>query len=277
MSQPRTFPASLPAIARSLLAHRELVRQFAQRDVAGRYQGSILGLAWSLVAPLTMLAIYTFVFSGVFQGVRWAGAADGSTVGYALMLFSGLIVHGFFAECVNRSPGLILANANLVKKVVFPLEILPWSSVAAALFHTLASVVVLLIAQLVVRHTIPWTVVWLPVIALPLVFVAAGVSAALAALGVYVRDVGQMTGMVTSVLLFMSPVFYPLSALDERIRWWFYLNPLTPIIEDVRGAVLAGQSPDWIRWGVVTAVSLVVAQAGFWFFQRARRGFADVI
>lgn len=276
MNPHQRHPASLIAIARSLIAHDSLVRQLTRRDVAGRYQGSVLGLAWSLVGPLTMLGIYTFVFSVIFRA-RWGASAEETTADYALVIFAGLIVHGFFAECVNRAPGLILANVNLVKKVVFPLEILPWTSLGAALFHAGASVVVLIAAEVVVRQSLPWTVIWLPLIAVPLVFVAVGVVAALAALGVYVRDVGQMTGMATNVLLFLSPVFYPATALPERLRWWFYLNPLTPVIEDTRNAALFGQPPDWTRWLVLTVVSLAIAQIGFWFFQRTRKGFADVI
>ena len=276
MNPHQRHPTSLVALVRSLRANANLVRQLTRREVAGRYQGSLLGVAWSLVAPLTMLGIYTFVFSVIFRA-RWGGLEEETTAGYALVLFAGLIVHGFFAECVNRAPSVILGNANLVKKVVFPLEILPWTNMGAALFHAAASVVVLIAATLVVRWSVPWTIVWLPVIAVPLVLITAGVASALAALGVYVRDISQMTGMAVNVLLFLSPVFYPATALSERWRWWFYLNPLTPIIEDVRNAALFGHSPDWTRWLLVTIAGVVVAQAGFWFFQRTRKGFADVI
>lgn len=276
MNPHQRHPTSLFALVRSLRANASLIRQLTRRDVVGRYQGSVLGVAWSLVAPLTMLGIYTFVFSVIFRA-RWGGLEEETTAGYALVLFAGLIVHGFFAECVNRAPGLVLGNANLVKKVVFPLEILPWTSMGAALFHAAASVVVLVVTTLVVRHSVPWTIVWLPVIVVPLVFTSAGVASALAALGVFVRDIGQMTGMAVNVLLFLSPVFYPATALPERLRWWFSLNPLTPVIEDVRNAVLFGQGPDWTRWLFATAFGLLVMQAGFWFFQRTRKGFADVI
>lgn len=276
MNPHQRHPTSLFALVRSLRANASLIRQLTRRDVVGRYQGSVLGVAWSLVAPLTMLGIYTFVFSVIFRA-RWGGLGEETTAGYALVLFAGLIVHGFFAECVNRAPGLVLGNANLVKKVVFPLEILPWTSMGAALFHAAASVVVLVVTTLVVRHSVPWTIVWLPVIVVPLVFTSAGVASALAALGVFVRDIGQMTGMAVNVLLFLSPVFYPATALPERLRWWFSLNPLTPVIEDVRNAVLFGQGPDWTRWMLATAFGLLVTQTGFWFFQRTRKGFADVI
>jgi lipopolysaccharide transport system permease protein len=263
-------------MVRSLILHRALVAQLTRRDVVGRYRGSIMGIAWSFLSPLIMLAIYTFVFSVVFR-TRWGGQADATTSGFAVVLFSGLIVHGLFSECVNRAPGLILAQANLVKKVVFPLEILPWVSMGSALFHAGASLVVLLVVQLVTTHTLPWTVVFLPLVVVPLVIGTMGVSWLLAALGVFVRDIGQMTGMLTSVLLFLSPVFYPTDALPERFRPWLYLNPLTPIIEDARNLLVFGRVPDFDRLLAVLVVSLVVAQVGFWFFQRTRRGFADVV
>lgn len=263
-------------MVRSLIQHRALVAQLTRRDVVGRYRGSIMGIAWSFLSPLIMLAIYTFVFSIVFR-TRWGGQADATTSGFAVVLFSGLIVHGLFSECVNRAPGLILAQANLVKKVVFPLDILPWVSMGSALFHAGASLVVLVLAQLVTAHTLPWTIVFLPLVVVPLVIGTMGVSWLLAALGVFVRDIGQMTGMLTSVLLFLSPVFYPTDALPERYRSWLYLNPLTPIIEDTRNLLVFGRMPDFDRLLVVLLVSLLVAQVGFWFFQRTRRGFADVV
>lgn len=276
MNVHQVHQTSMAAMARSFTSHWNLIRQLTRRDVVGRYRGSVLGLAWSFVSPLIMLAIYTFVFSVVFRA-RWGGPADESTAGFALVLFSGLLVHAFFADCVSRAPTLVLNNANLVKKVVFPLEILPWSSMGSALFHAAASVAALLVAELAVTHTLPWTVVLLPLIFVPLVIGTMGVSWALAALGVYLRDITQVTGMVTSILLFLSPVFYPAVALDEPYRSWLYLNPLTPVIEDTRNAVMYGHPPPWGRWALGLVGSVVVAQAGFWFFQRTRRGFADVV
>jgi lipopolysaccharide transport system permease protein len=276
MNPHQAHPTSLVAMVSSVLRNRGLIEQLTRRDVVGRYRGSVIGLAWSFLSPLIMLAIYTFVFSVVFQ-TRWGGSADESRSGFALVLFAGLIVHGLFAECVNRAPGVILANANLVKKVVFPLEILPWVSMGSAGFHTLASLAALLVAQLAIHHTLPWTVLLLPLVLAPLLLATMGVSWLLAALGVFVRDISQMTGMLTSVLLFLSPVFYPVSALPETYRPWLYLNPLTAIIEDTRNVLIFGRLPAFDRLLVAFVVSVCVAQLGFWFFQRTRRGFADVV
>jgi lipopolysaccharide transport system permease protein len=276
MNPHSAHPTSLLAMGASLVRHRGLIVQLARRDVVGRYRGSFLGLAWSFVSPLVMLAIYTFVFGVVFRQ-RWAGTSGESTAEFALVLFSGMIVHGFFAECVNRAPGLVLGSPNLVKKVVFPLEILPWTTLGSALFHAAASLVVLLTAHLIVVGSLSWTVMWVPIIVLPTALTALGLTWALAALGVFVRDIAQVTGMFTTILLFLSPVFYPAAALPESYRPWLYANPLTPIIEDTRNAIMFGQSPDWERWVVVLVAGVVMAQAGFWLFQRTRRGFADVI
>jgi lipopolysaccharide transport system permease protein len=269
-------PASLVALVRSAIQHRALIRQLTRREVVGRYQGSIMGMAWSFLNPLVMLAIYTFVFSVVFR-TRWGGAADATRGGFAITLFAGQVVHGLLAECINRAPALVLAQPNLVKKVVFPLEILPWTLLGSALFHAAASVAVLITAQLMLAGVLHVTVLWLPLVLLPLVVLALGLAWLLAALGVYVRDIAQTTGMATTILLFLSPVFYPASALPEAYRSWLYLNPLTPVIENARMVLIEGQPPDLSRLGVTFVVSIVVAQAGFWFFQRSRKGFADVL
>jgi lipopolysaccharide transport system permease protein len=259
-----------------LWRYRELVAAMVERDIVGRYQGSLMGLAWSFFNPVFMLLVYTFVFSVVFNA-RWGQAPDESRTDFAIMLFVGIIVHGVFAECVNRAPGLILANASYVKKVVFPLEILPWVALGSALFHALASVVVLLLVQLVARHQLPWTAVLFPVVLLPLMFATMGFAWFLTALGVYVRDIGQMTVLFTTVLMFLSPVFYPASALPAQFQKWLWLNPLAPIIEDGRNTLILGKLPDPAGWTIALAMSLAIAWAGFAWFQKSRRGFADVI
>ncbi len=269
------YPASPRALFASLWHNRELIVQLTQREVMSRYRGSALGLAWSFFNPLLMLAVYTFVFSVVFKA-RW-GVGEESTTDFAIVLFVGLIIHGLFAECLNRAPGLILANVNYVKKVVFPLEILPWVAAGSALFHSAVSTVVLLAAQLVFQHALVWTVVVLPIVLVPLLFVTMGLAWFLSSIGVYVRDIGQTIGIFTMVLLFLSPVFYPADALPENYRFLLLLNPLTPIIEDARRVLIWGQAPDWAGLMLYAAVSFGVAWLGFWWFQRTRRGFADVV
>lgn len=262
-------------MAASLWRHRGLTGALVRREVIGRYRGSLMGLAWSFLNPLLMLAIFTFVFSSIF-GMRWAGYGD-KLANVAIILFVGMIIHGLFAECINRAPSLILANVNYVKKVVFPLEILSWVAFGSALFHTAASLIVLLIAQLIVQRSIPWTALLFPLVLLPLALVTVGVSWFLAAIGMYIRDIGQVTGIITTALLFLSPVMYPLSAVPERFRFWFSLNPLTPIIEEGRNTLIFGKLPDFGQLAVMLTVGLLVAWGGFAWFQKSRKGFADVL
>jgi lipopolysaccharide transport system permease protein len=269
------YPASPPALFASLWHNRELIAQLTRREVLSRYRGSILGLAWSFFNPLLMLVVYTFVFSVVFKA-RW-GSGDESKADFAIVLFAGLIIHGLFAECVNRAPGLILANVNYVKKVVFPLEILPWVAAGSALFHSAVSIGVLLAAQLVFQQTLAWTVVFLPFVLVPLLFATMGLAWFLSSIGVYVRDIGQTIGIFTMVLLFLSPIFYSVDALPENYRILLLLNPLTPVIGDARRVLIWGQAPDWAGLTLYSAVSFAVAWLGFWWFQRTRRGFADVV
>jgi len=274
---PHQSPRSDPlALLESTWQNRRLIFQMAKREVVGRYRGSVLGLAWSFFNPLIMLVIYTFVFSVVFKA-RWGEDAGGGKANFAIILFVGMIVHGLFAECVNRAPSLILSNVNYVKKVIFPLEILPWVSMGSALFHSLISLVVLLLVQVLVNHALPWTVIFIPLVLVPLIFVSMGVTWFLTALGVYLRDIAQVTVVFTTVLLFLSPVFYPLSSLPESYQKWLQLNPLTFMIESSRKVLIFGHPPDWPSLGLALMVSLIIAAGGFWWFQKTRKGFADVL
>ncbi|WP_373190641.1 ABC transporter permease [Halomonas sp.] len=265
-----------PAMLDHLWRHRDLVVRMVKRDVAGRYKGSMLGLAWSFFNPLIMLAVYTFVFTVVFNA-RWGLEAEGGRAAFALQLFAGMVVHGIFAEVLTRSPALILGNVNYVKKVVFPLAILPLVTLGSALFHAAVSLVVLLLAQLLLSATLPLTFWLAPVVLLPLVVLAAGISWLLASLGVYLRDIGQTMGLLATVLLFLSPIFYPLEALPERFHPFILLNPLTFIIEQLRLVVIAGQLPDWLGLLQYLALAALVAWLGYGWFQKTRKGFADVL
>ena len=267
---------SLAALARSLWRHRELILQMARREVIGRYRGSIMGLAWSFFNPVMMLVVYTFVFSVVFKA-RWGAGADESKTGFAIVLFVGMIVYGLFAEMVNRAPLLILSNVNYVKKVIFPLEILPVVSMGAALFHTFISLGVLLAAILLINGSMAWTAIFFPLVILPLLIATLGIAWFLASLGVFVRDVGQTVIIFTTALMFISPVFYPVSALPEKFQAWLMLNPLTFVIEQSRAVMIIGKLPDWSGLGIYSLISLFVAWAGFWWFQKTRKGFADVL
>ena len=269
-------PTSIAALMKCLWQNRSLIFQMTKREVVGRYRGSIMGLAWSFFNPLIMLIIYTFVFSFVFKA-RWGVDGDESKTAFAVILFVGMIVHGLFAECVNRAPGLILSNVNYVKKVIFPLEILPWVAFGSALFHTAISLVVLILAQVILKQQIPFTVFFFPLIMLPLVFGTMGFTWFLAALGVYVRDIGQITGIFTTILLFVSGVFFPLNSLPPNYQGWLRLNPLAFIIEEGRKSIIFGEMPNIKQWSLMLVVGMLIAWAGFAWFQKTRKGFADVL
>jgi lipopolysaccharide transport system permease protein len=254
---------------------RSLIKVLMQREVVGRYRGSVLGILWSFFHPVLMLAVYTFVFSVVFKA-RWNSGSDSKTE-FALVLFAGMIVFNLFSECINRAPTLILYNANYVKKVVFPLEILPWVTLGSAVFHLLVSLVVWLLFYAVFFGIPHPTALLLPVVLVPLLLFTLGGTWLLASLGIYLRDVAQIVGIMTTVLMFLSPIFYPVSALPEHYRFLLMLNPLTPIIEQARDVLYWGKLPDWDLIGICTAIGLFMAWAGFAWFQKTRKGFADVL
>lgn len=248
-----------------------------KREVVGRYKGSALGLAWSFFNPVFMLMVYTFVFSEIFKS-RWDGiGGNNGKTQFALVLFVGMIVLGLFSEVLNRAPSLILTNVNYVKKVVFPLEILPVVAIGAALFHSLVSFAVLLAAFVLFNGYVHWTVIFTPLVLLPLVILITGLAWMLASLGVFLRDVGQTIGIITTVLMFMSPVFYPVTAVPERFRLFIMANPLTFIIEQAREVLIWGNMPNWMGLGGYTLAAATIAWIGYAWFQKTRKGFADVL
>lgn len=267
---------SLMAMVTDLWLNRRLITQMTQREVIGRYKGSMIGLLWSFLNPVFMLLVYTFMFSVVFKA-RWGGGEDQSMSQFAVVLFVGMIVHGLFAEVLNRAPGVVLSNANYVKKVIFPLEILPVINMGAALFHSLISIVVLLVAFVIFNGFLHWTAIFTPLVLLPLMIFTLGLAWILASLGVFIRDVGQTVGILTTAMLFISPVFFPVTALPEALRPWMMANPLTFIIEQAREVLVWGRLPDWEGLGVYTLAAVIVAWAGYVWFQKTRKGFADVL
>jgi lipopolysaccharide transport system permease protein len=269
-------PTSLVVLAKSFWRNRQLIVQMTRREVVGRYKGSAMGLAWSFFNPVFMLVVYTFVFSVVFKA-RWEVGGEDSKTLFALVLFAGMIVHGLLAEVLNRAPSLILSNVNYVKKVVFPIEILPIISMGAALFHSMISLCVLLIAFVIFNGYLHYTVIFIPLVLLPFVILTLGFAWMLAAIGVFLRDVGQLISVVTTVMLFLAPVFYPVTAVPERLRPFIMANPLTFIIEQAREVLIWGHLPNWIGLGIYTAAATLVAWAGYALFQKTRKGFADVL
>lgn len=267
---------TLVNISKIIIQKRELIWQMSKRDVMGRYKGSFLGLAWSLFNPILMLTVYTFVFSVIFKS-RWGSSPDTGHADFAIILFTGLIIFNLFAECINRSTSLITSNVNFVKKVVFPIEILPIVNLLAALFHASISLIVLFIAILVFKHQLHFTVLLLPVITIPLMLSILGLSWILASLGVFVRDIPQTISIIVTILMFLSPVFYPLSALPVVFQKIVMLNPLAFMIEEARKVVYWGIEPNWTMLAINMLIGLVICAAGFLFFQKTKKGFADVI
>jgi lipopolysaccharide transport system permease protein len=273
MQVPSVSPRSILV---SVWGHRNLILQMTRREVVGRYRGSIMGLAWSFFNPVLMLLVYTFVFGTVFKS-RWGGSTEESQISFAIVLFVGMTVHGLFAECVNRAPALILANVNYVKKVVFPLEILPIVSFGAAFFHTTVNLVVLMAAISLTGHVFHGTVLLAPLVLFPLALMTLGVAWILASLGVFIRDVGPTIGIITTVMMFLSPVFYPIDSLPEAYRPWIMANPLTFIIEQSRAVLIWGNFPDWHGLAVYSSIAALGAWLGYAWFQKTRKGFADVL
>ena len=262
----------------ALIRQRQLLWRLTEREIAGRYRGSVLGWGWSFINPLLMLAVYSFVFSQVFQS-RWgnAGHAADDHLGFAINLFAGLIVFSFFSECASKAPGLILANTSFVTKVVFPLEILACVTVTTAAFHALTSLVILGLFEIIGSGSVPPTILWLPLVWTPLMLGSLGIAWILAALGVYLRDIGQIVNVALNMLMFLSAVFYPVSALPAVWRPLLQANPLVPIIEETRRVCVQGMAPHLTYLLIGFVISCMLSELGFRSFQKARRGFADVL
>lgn len=258
------------------LNNLSLLWQFARRDVLGRYRGSILGLTWSFLTPLLMLGVYSFVFVGVFRA-SWPGSPKGGGLEFAVQIFAGLLVFNLFAEVATKAPILIVEQPNLVKKVIFPVELLAWVTVLSGLFHLLISVGSLLLVLLIFRGGLPITALALPFVLLPFLPFLLGMGWFLSAMGVFVRDVGPVMTMIVGLTMFMSPVFYSVATLAPGWQFWMNLNPLTLIIEQVRTVVLQGQWPAWGSLGLYGLLTCTFAVAGATFFQLTRKGFADVL
>ncbi|MDO8178838.1 MAG: ABC transporter permease [Undibacterium sp.] len=269
------FPLSPRHLVRSLWQHQQLIVDLAKRDAFGKYKGSKLGVLWSLLAPIFMLTIYTFVFSEIFQA-RWTTGSSSKTE-FAIVLFTGLIMFNFFAENVTRAPHLIVGNVNFVKKIVFPLEILACVNLVSAMFHLTVSLVVLLVFQVAIYGRVPLTFLLMPLMIMPLALFCLGIAWFLSAIGVFLRDVGQTIGIFVTGLMFLSPIFFPLSAIPLHWHALAKLNPLVFPIEQARNIQVWGNYPNWDEWLIYTLASTVIAYLGFAFFQKTRRGFADVL
>lgn len=233
-----------------------------------------MGVLWSVLLPCIMLAVYVFVFGHVFASPRAAG--QGVTPAFALSLFAGMLLHGLMAECLARAPNAVLSQPSYVKKVVFPVELLPLTVVGTALVQFLLGACILLLS-LSLTQGLPMTAWLWPLAWVPLIALISGLSLVLAALTVYLRDLAQITGFLATLLLFLSPVFYPLASVPAGIRQWMLYNPLTVPIETSRALLIDGNLPDMTAWSVHGIACLLALVFGWWLFQRTRRGFSDVI
>lgn len=260
---------------RALTRNFGLVVQLAKRDVASRYRGSFMGTFWSFFNPLLMLAIYTFVFGVIFKA-HWDAAVTGHFA-FAVILFAGLNISNMFSECAGKAATLIIDNTNFVKKVVFPLESLPWSVTGAALFHLLVSTIALILIEVVFVHRLPWTIVLFPVVVAAYLPFIVGTVWILASLGVYLRDIKQAVMIVTAALLFVAPIFYPMSTIPGNYRIFLYLNPLTVIAMASQKVLYLGQMPRWDHLALYFVIATAFAWGSFCWFQITRKGFADVV
>jgi lipopolysaccharide transport system permease protein len=253
-----------------------LIRQFVQREFHARYRQSVLGVLWAFLTPLLMLGVYTLVFRFVFK-LRWGNLGNESDLTFALRMYAGLAVFNFFAECINRAPRLILEQPHLVKKVIFPLEILPWVNALAALVHLGVALLLLLIFGAWDMGALPLSLLALPLVWLALLPLCVGLGWLLAAIGTYVRDVSQVLGLLVSLMMFLSPIFFPVEALPASVKPWMVLNPLAVTITQTRLVLLDGQWPDWSVIAIHFIACCAIATAGAAFFRLARKGFADVV
>jgi lipopolysaccharide transport system permease protein len=261
----------------NLWTHRQLILQFSKREVLKRYKGSYLGLLWSFINPVFMLLIYAFVF-GVILRTRWStGISDNSFAGFALTLFTGLIIFNVFSECVTAAPGLIVNNPNYVKRIIFPLEILPVSMLGSALLHSLVSLFVLFLGLILFKVNIYWTVMLFPLVYVPLIFLCLGMGWILSALGVFVRDIGQLVTIIVQMLFFMTPIFYPLDSIPLKFKFIFNINPMTFIVNQFRQVILWQRLPSLKEYLVLLSVTMIICLAGYLWFMKSKKAFADVL
>ena len=265
-------------MVRSLYKNRELIWSLTKREVKSTYQSSFLGALWPVIVPLMMLLIYTFVFSVVFQA-KWSTSAGPETSRgeFALILFAGLTAFNFFSSVITRASGLILAVPNYVKKVVFPLEILPVVVVGAAFITSLINIVLILIGCLLVLHSLPITFLLLPLAYIPLILITLGLAWFLSSLGVFVRDIGQAIPVIVQILFFMTPIFYSADRVPNALRFLVIFNPLSSIIDGFRRVLIWNELIDWRAWGMVTLISALVAILGFAWFSVTKKAFSDVM
>ena len=252
----------------------DLISSLARREVAARYKGSVLGILWAVVTPVVTIATFTLIFAGIF-GARFG--ASGSGWEFALYLFCGVLPWTAFQEAVQLSSQKIVSQANLVKRVVFPLEILPVAQTFASLANQLFGTIALLILALIIQRTLHPTILWLPVLILPQLLLTFGAAWLVASLGVFLRDIVQGIALLLMVWMYLTPIIYPETIVPDRFRPFINANPFTSLIRSYRNIMLEGAQPDWRGLAYFTGFALIVFVFGYWWFARTRKNFADVI
>lgn len=254
--------------------HRALIRRLVWRKIQAQYRGSVFGLLWTLLQPLLLLAVYTFVFSIVFRA-RWGEV--GSNTEFALFVFSGMILYAVFSRCANESPSLLASHQTYIKQLVFPSEVLPWVSAIAALFDFVVGLGLLIVFRLGLGEPVPATSLLLPLMILPTLLLTLAFVWLIAPLGVFLKDVSQVVGLFTTSLLFLSPIFYPLSRIPEWLQPYFRLNPFVGILEMARGSLFQGRLPDWEALATLTGLTWLGAWLGYAWFMRSKSSLADAL
>jgi lipopolysaccharide transport system permease protein len=252
----------------------DLVWPLARRMIVARYRGSALGIVWAILTPAVMIAVFTFLFAGLF-GARFT--QGGTPWDYALYLFCGLLPWTAFSESLQQSAGIVVAHSNLVKRVVFPLEALPVAQTIAGLAGQLFGTIALLLAALIIRRELHATIIWLPLLLVPQLMLTLGASWLVASLGVFIRDTAQVLGILLMAWFYLTPIIYPEQVVPARFRPALGLNPFAPLVRSYRRVLLEGSAPDFNGLLYLTAVALVVFLFGYWWFARTRKNFADVI
>ncbi len=278
-SRGRRRPAGPWEMIAGFVRHRQLIGQLTRREVLGRYRGSYLGLLWPFLNPIFLLIIYTVVFKYIFRA-KFSNRMGESETDFALLLFSGLIVFNVFAECIARSPSLILANTNYVNRVVFPLEVLPVTIVLSSLFHLLVSFGPLLLITYLIKGHLTWTVVEWPLLLLPLLAYGLGTAWLLSAVGVFLRDLNEVVLAATTILMYASAVFYSFNTVAKRAPQFepiIRMNPLAHLIEQSRRVSVVGMPLNFADYGWQVLGGVVCMCVGYAVFMHVKHAFADVL
>lgn len=267
----------ITACPRLIFQYRELLLQMVKRTIASRYRGSALGLFWSIAQPLMMLSVYTFVFTYVLKAKFGIPLEDSKPGAFSIIMFCGMAVYNIFSESVAGCCSLIAGNQNLVKKVIFPLELLPIIQVMASLFFGLFWFILLFLGAVFLLQSVSWTMFFLPLTLIPLLLFTCGICFIVASLGAFLRDLQHFIGVILQVLFFMTPIFYSVKAIPEKYRIFLYMNPLCELVEQTRAIFLYGDYPNWSYLTILWLGAIVIFHLGFVWFVKTKKGFADVL